>query len=156
MPGITIAEELHVVNILPPVDLNGSAKNSDVFDMENYAHATIIIQAGVTGAAFTVTVEECDDFVPTTVTAIAYAVYKEETDAGDTLGVRTAVAAAGFAASLNNNIMYVIEIDARQLTDGRAKLRVAFTDPAAATVASAVAILSGSRYAQDQSPTAIA
>ena len=61
-----IPNEGHVVNILAPVDINGGAVSSDVFSMENYAHVDIIIQLGVTGAASTVTVEECDDFTPTT------------------------------------------------------------------------------------------
>lgn len=142
-----IAEEGHIVNILPPVDITGG-KTSDVFSMENYAHATIIVQIGVSAAAFTkVIVEECDDFVPTTATGIAYAVYKEETALDDTLGARTAVAAAGLDPSANDNIFYVIEIDAAQLSPGKNKLRLNLTNGVNSVIASAVAILSGARYA---------
>lgn len=155
MQGTNIAEQMHVVNILPPVDINGGA-SSDVFSLENYGHATIIVQMGVTGAAVTVTVEECDDFVPTNDTAIAFNVYKEETAAGDTLGAKVVATASGFVASTNNSIFYVIEIDGSELTDGFNKLIVKFSDGSATTIASAVAILSGARYGNSESPTAIA
>jgi hypothetical protein len=154
--GFVIAEEGHVVNILPPVDITGGV-TSDVWSMANYSHCTIILQIGVSAAAFTaIIVEECDDFVPTTHNDIAYHVYKEETAAGDTLGARTAVAAAGLAPSANDNIMYVIEIDADQLTDGFPCLRLELTNGVNSVIASAVAILSGARYASEQSATAIA
>jgi hypothetical protein len=124
--------------------------------MKNHAHATIIVQCGVSdGAVPTITVEECDDVTPSHSTAIAFNAYKEETAAGDTLGARTAVASTGVAMSTNNGIMYVIEIDAAELTVGYPYLRVCFTDPGASALISAVAILSGARYAADQSETAI-
>lgn len=156
MKGINIAETCHVVNILPPIDITGGVV-SDVFSLKNHAHATIIVQIGVSAAAFTALfVEKCDDFVPTTHTDIAFAVYKEETDSGDTLGSRVAVAATGLVPSANNNIMYVIEIDAAELGDGYPNLRLEITNGVNSVIASAVAILSGARYAGDQSATAIA
>ena len=156
MKGFVIAEEGHVVLATAAVDLNGGVVNSDVWSMANHGHCTIIIGLGVTGAASTVTIEECDDFVPTNTTAIAFARYAEETASGDTLGGRTATAAAGFATSTNDGVFYVIEIDASELSDGRPNLRAVFSDPGAATFASVVVILSGSRYAQAQTATAIA
>ena len=155
MQGWNIAEMGHVVNILPPVDVNGG-KNSDVFDMKNYGHATIIVQIGVSAAAPTVKVQECDDFVPSTPTDIAFDVYKEETAAGDTLGARVANASTGVVASGNDNIFYVIEVDARKLSDGKGKLRLNFSDPSGSCIASAVAVLSGARFGNTLSPTAIA
>lgn len=156
MSRMVIAEEGHVVNIIPPVDINGAAKNSDVFSMKNYSHATIILTLGVTGAASTVTLEECDNFTPSTATAIAFKYYAETTDAGDTLGARTAATSSGFATSTNNNITYVIEVDSSELTDGYPCLRLAMSDPSASTIVSAVAILTGARYGGDQSATVIA
>jgi len=156
MSGINIAETCHVVNILPPIDITGGA-TSDVFSMENYSHASIIVQVGVSAAAFTkLIVEACDNFTPSTHTDMAFNVYKEETDSGDTLGTRVAVAAAGVTPSANDNIMYVIELDAAELGDGTDKLRLEITNGVNSVIASAVAILSGSRYAGDQSATAIA
>jgi len=52
--------------------------------------------------------------------------------------------------------MYVIELDADQLSAGSPWVQVQFTDPGGATLGSAVAILSEARYGSDQSPNAIA
>jgi len=153
---MNIAEEGHVVNILPPVDITGG-KTGDIFSMENYDHVTIIVQVGVSAAAFTkIIVNECTDFAGTGATAIAFNVYKEETAAGDTLGARTAVTSSGVTPSANDNIFYVIELDASELSDGSNFVQLSLTNGANSVIASAVAILTRSRYAQDQSATAIA
>lgn len=155
MKGFHAALDGHPVNILAPVDINGGV-NTDVFSMKNHSHVSIIIQLGVTGAASTVTLEECDDFVPTNSTAINFEVYKEETASGDTLGARVSVAAAGFATSTNDGVFYVIELDASELLVDFPNVRLVFSDPSAATFVSVVAVLSGSRYGKEQSATAIA
>ena len=154
--GFFVAQEGHVVNIAPPIDLNDAAKTCDAFSMANYDHASIIIQLGVTGAASTVTVEECTSAAGAGATAIAFNYYAETTDSGDTLSAVTAATSAGFDTSANDNVFYVIELDAADLSDGSPWVRVQFSDPGAATLGSAVAILSGGRYQNDQNATAIA
>lgn len=154
--GCNIAQTCHVVNILPPQDVSG-AVNSDVFSMGKFSHATIIVTAGSTNAdAGNVTVEECDNFTPSNTTAIVFKYAAETTAAGDTLAALTDATVAGIDVSGNDNITYVIEIDASQLTDGRSCLRIAWSACGGATYGSAVAILSGARYASDASATAIA
>jgi hypothetical protein len=153
--GINIVEECHVVNILPPLDIDAAAQTSDYFSMAKYQHASIIIQLGVTGAASTITVEESDDNAGSNTTAIAFSYWKEETAGGDTLSTKQAATTAGFATSTNDGIFYVIEIDASQLSDGFPYLVVKSTDPGAATFGSMVAVLSGNRYSEDVTPTAI-
>ena len=153
--GFHAAIHGHVVNILPPVDINGGAVVSDYFKMGNHAHASIILTLGVTGAASTITLLNSDDNAGGNEATIAFEVYKEETAAGDTLGARVSVAAAGFATSTNNSIMYVIEIDTSFQTVDRPYLVLKLSDPASATLASAVAVLSGSRFAQESSATVI-
>jgi hypothetical protein len=155
--GINVAEECHVVNILPPQSISG-ATVADIFSMENYAHATIIVTAGSTNAdAGNITIEECDDFTPTNDTAIDFYYYAETTAAGDTLGARTlAEAATGIDVSANDNITYVIEIDAAELSEGYPCIELKWSAPGGATLVSAVAVLSGARYRGDQSATAIA
>ena len=155
MSRFYIPNEGHLVNILAPVDINGG-KSSDVFSMEGYSHVDIIIQLGVTHAASTVTVEECDDFTPTIDTAIAFSYYSETTAGGDTLSVKAAADTAGFATSANDGVFYVISIDASQLSDGYPCLIVKFSNPGGATFGSAVAVLSGARYGNEASATAIA
>lgn len=155
MKGVNIAENMHVVNILPPIDITGGA-TGDVFNMANYAHATIIIQIGVSAAAFTkILVNECTAADATGATAIAHYIYKEETATGDTLGARTAVAAAGTTPDAADTIFYVIELDASELSAGSNYVQLSLTNGVNSVIASAVAILSGARYAQDQSPTAL-
>lgn len=156
MAGINVAEMGHVVNILPPVDISGG-KTGDVFSMENYSHATIIVQVGVSAAAFTkILVNECTAFAGTNATAIAYNYYKEETASGDTLSAKTAATTAGVTPTANDNVFYVIEIDASELSDGYNFVQLQLTNGTNSVIASAVAILSGSRYAGTQSATAIA
>ncbi len=155
MSKINLAEQGHVVSIWPPSDIDSAARTSDYFSMANYSHASIVLTLGVTGAASTITLEESDDNAGNDTTAIAFTVYKEETALGDTLGDKVAVAAAGFATSTNDGIIYVIEVDADQLTDGYPYLVLKMSDPAVATFVSAVAVLSGARYAEETTATAI-
>ena len=154
--GFYAAQEGHIVNALPPVDISGG-KFSDVWSMAKHAHATIIIQIGVSAAAFTkIILNACDDFVPTNRTAIPFNLFSEETAAGDTLAAKEAVAAAGKTPSAADTIMYVIEVDASDLPQGSPNLEVSLTNGTNSVIASVVAILSGSRFAEDQSATAIA
>lgn len=150
------AQDGHIVNALPPIDITGGV-TSDVWSMKKHAHATIIVQIGVSAAAFTkIILLACDDFTPSNTSAIAFRQYAEETAAGDTLSAVTAVAAAGTTPSANNNIMYVIEIDSAELPAGYPNLQLSLTNGANSVIASAVVILSGSRYAEDANATAIA
>lgn len=153
--GFVLAEDGHVVMATAPIDITAGG-TTDVWSMENYAHASIIIALGVTNAASAITVEECDNFTPSTHPAIGFSYYAEETDGGDTLGARTTVGVGGFSTSANDGIFYVIEVDASQLSDGFGHMRLSFGSPSGTTIASIIVILSGSRYAEEQSPTAIA
>jgi len=156
MQGINIAEMGHIVNVLPPVDITGGT-TGDRFKMTNYGHATVIVQVGVSAAAWTATlVKECTAATGGTATAIGFSYYAEETAAGDTLGAKQTATTTGIAApSANNGIFYVIEIDARELSDGYPWIEVSFTNGANSVIASVVAVLSGSRFGNDQSATAI-
>ena len=156
MKGIVLSEVGHPVNILPPIDITGGA-TGDVFSMAKYAHATIVIQIGVSSAAFTkIILNECTVLDATGATAIAFSVYKEETAAGDTLGARTAVLAAGVTPSANDTIMYIIELDASELTVDSHFVQLSLTNTTNSVIASAFAWLTGARYPEEQSPTAIA
>jgi len=151
------AQSGHWALIQPPVDVAAGGVTSDIFTLRNYAHASIIIQVGATGAASTVTVEECDDFVPTMATAIGFDYYSETNAGGDTLGAKQTATASGFATTAADNTFYVIEIDGRVLTDGFPNLRVKMSDPGAVPMLCSIAVvLSGARYAEDQNATALA
>ena len=85
-----------------------------------------------------------------------FSYYAETTAAGDTLGSRTAATVAGIDVSANDNITYIIEIDAEELTEGYPNLRLAWSAPGGATLVSAVVVLSGLAYQGDQTRTQIA
>lgn len=154
--GITIAEQCHIVNATPPVDVGAGTVISDVWDMKNYAHASIIITMGAVAATTTFTLFEATDSVAGTEVAINYDYYAETTVAGDTLGARTATAGGtGFASGTNNSTTFVIEVDASELSDGYNWMRIKAAS-AGAALHSIMVILSGARYQQAVTPTAIA
>jgi hypothetical protein len=153
---MVLSQEAHIINILPPQSIEG-AVTSDVFSMKDASHATIIVTCGATDAdAGNVTIEECDDFTPTNDTAIAFKYAAETTAAGDTLGALTAATTAGIDVSANDNITYVIEIDAEDLSEGFNNLILKWSAPGGATLVSAVAVLTGLSYQGDQNRTQIA
>ena len=158
MKGFNTAEEGHPMILLHPVSYSG-ATNSDVFSMAKHAHASIIVALGVTDAdAGNITVEECTAADGTGATAIEFNYYAEETALGDTLGARTAVATAdaatGIDVSANDNIFYVIELDATELSEDSPFVRIALSAPGGAQLGAITAVLSGARYAKEQSATA--
>jgi hypothetical protein len=153
MSYFNVAQQGHVVSILPPVDINGG-KTADSFSMENWSHASIIITMGVThstGSVITVS----EGTTATTGTDIAFKMAIEATALGDTLAALTVVSSSGFTSSTNDGIIYVIELDAADLSAGYHWVTLDLATPGGSSIASAVAILSGGRYSGDQSATAI-
>ena len=154
MQGAVLAEQAHFVNILPAVDITGG-KKCQAFNMKNHGHATILLQIGVSAAAFTKIIVQygtATAAIGSDVagnTAMAFSIYVQETAGADqnVLGARTAVAAAGYTPSANDGIFYVIEIDARELPDGNPYVQLVLTNGSNSVIASAVAILTGARFA---------
>lgn len=156
--GIYLAQDAHVVNILAPVDVTGG-KSSQAFSMKNFGHASIVLQIGVSAAATgLVTLDASSDNAGTGAVAIPFDVFKQETAGAlnDVLGTRTPVPSTGFTPAATDGIFYVIEIDTDTLPAGKPYLNLAIANGSNSVIASAVAILSGSRYAGDQSATATA
>jgi hypothetical protein len=160
--GFTVPQDGHLVQLITPHDLNGGAHSSLVCRMKDYKHASIIVSIGTAPrAAGLITVESCDDMTPTTHTEIAFKYFKCETAFeaanSDVMSAIQTGATTGIvpAAGTPNGVMYVIELDSDQLTEGHIGFRISIADPGAASVISAVAILSGG-IATDQSATVIA
>ena len=155
MSYFNIAQEGHLVNVLAPVDINGG-KTGDAFSMENWSHASIIITLGVTHSTGSViTVYECADNAATDDVAIAFKLASEVTAGGDVLEALTAVASTGFTTTTNDGCLYVIELDAADLSAGYPYVVVKAATPGGSTIASIVAVLSGGRYASGISPSVL-
>jgi len=164
MKGFVVAEQGHIVNILPAVDITGG-KKCQAFSMKNYQHATIIIQVGASAAAWTNITLQAGTATAAIgadvagATAIAFRVYKQETAGADkdTLDAGANVASTGVTApSANDNIFYVIELDANELPDGKYYVQLLLPNTSNSVIASAIAILSGARFAERQSDTVTA
>ena len=78
--GINLAEECKVVPLLHPV--SGST-TSDIINMKNYQHASIVVVQGVGASAITMTVRGSDDNASTTSSAISFQYYSEATSGAD-------------------------------------------------------------------------
>ena len=152
-----VAEQGAIVPLYTPIDVDSlaGAQSPVIVLMENWAHATIIVSIGqLPRAAGVITVNSCDDIVPTTETALMFRYYRYETSSklanGDVHGALTwtTTAAAGLIpVATGAEAIYVIELDDAELVMGDVGFTLAIADPAAASVMSAIAVLSGARYA---------
>jgi hypothetical protein len=153
MKGFVIAQEGHVVQALAPVSTSGG-KTAHAFSMKNYQHASIIILRGVQAAQSTsIVLNACTDGSGDNPMPIPFNVFKQESANADVLGPKTAVTSAGFQPTATGGVFYVIEIDAAELPQGSPYIQVVEANGSNADFAAVVAILSGSRFAEDQSPT---
>lgn len=153
--GIYSAQDGHWVPLIAPVDVTGG-KTSPYFNLAKYAHASILLQIGVSAAAPTsVTLNAASDAGGDGAVAIPFNVFKCETAAADVLGAKVACTASGFAPSAVDGIFYVIEIDTQSLPQGLGWAALVITNGSNSVIASAAAFLSGARQASDQSPTVL-
>ncbi len=150
-----VAEQGHVVQILTPLDGGGTAtRTSGYVNMKNYSHCDIILGVGV--SAGTATAILMNSETTSGGDAIAAAYYAEETTTGDVLGARTTLATTGLTIAATNSIFYVISVEATDLQADHPYVGLALSGLDSGTVTCAYAILSGARYASDQSATVIA
>lgn len=155
MKGFVVSQMGHVVQALAPVSTSGG-KTAHCFSMENYQHASIILLRGVQASQSTsIVVNACSDASGDGATAIPFNVFKAESANVDVLGAKTPVTASGFQPTATGGTFYVIEIDAAELPAGLPYVQVVEANGSNADYAAVVAILSGARYAEDQSPTQI-
>jgi len=103
-----------VKGIDPVADAFSGAVSTDVFSMADHKTAVAIITKGVGAVGTsTITVQACDDVVPTNTSAIPF---KYQTIlSGDTPGAITSVAATGFATTAGSSQRYLVYVDASDL-----------------------------------------
>jgi len=93
---------------------NATVPVSDVYSMRGHGRGLFVIYIGVgaTGTQ-TLTVEACDDVVPTNTSAIAF--WSREILTGDTESAITRRAAAGFSTTAGSGKIVLLEVDAKDL-----------------------------------------
>jgi len=147
-----------VKGIDPIADGFAGTKYSDVISMKEHKNCTFLIYKGVsTGGTDdgVITVQACDDVVPSNRTAIPFSYQKINT--GDTPGAITAVAATGFSITAGSSQIIAVYVNASDLTStgyGYVQLKqVEVTnDP---VVVGVVAILSEGKFEEEVPNTAI-
>lgn len=161
--GFRVAESGHVVNVLPPVDITGGT-TSQAVKMALAGHLSFILQIGVSAAAPGLVTVQAGTATAAVGAAVAgaatipFRVYKQETAGAshDVLDTGTDEPVTGFTPSANDGIFYVIEVDADALPAGSPYVQLALANTTNSVIASAVAILSGLRFAGLANPTVTA
>lgn len=105
----------HLVKGLDPVaDAFSGTVYSDVVSMKNHETVEFYIIKGVgTTGTSTITVEACDDNVPTTTSAIAFRYQTVLT--GDTHSAMTEATTAGFTTTAGSSQLYKVSVEAQAL-----------------------------------------
>jgi len=107
-------DQCHVVNVLPPnADVFAGTVNTDIVKAMGGSVTFFVILGTVATGTTTVTIEACDDNVPTTTSAVAF-MYRTYA-ATDLPGAWTACAATGFTTAATTNYMYEIRVDVGDL-----------------------------------------
>jgi hypothetical protein len=118
MSNYKFSEKAHFSMGLAPVadafEGTSGTQYSDVVSLKNYGKVVFLVVTGVgTTGVSAFTVEACDDFVPTTVSAVPF--HYRSYDNSDVPGALTAATSAGFSNTAGSNRIHVIEIDAEAL-----------------------------------------
>ena len=157
MRSLNIFEEAHVVNGVPPINATGG-KSSDIVTLKGYRGFNALWKIGVSAAAATkILVYACDDFAGNNPVAIPFRLCKEETALGDTFDGGSAITAAGYTPSANDNIMYGIFVDAQALASlGKACIYTSLTNGTNSVIADCTVILTGGSAGAGTGETVIA
>ena len=149
------AQDGHIVQLITPQDITGG-KTSPAISMKMYSHASILLFIGISAAAPNkIILNACTDAQGDGAIPISFDLFAAETPNLDVLGPRQPITSAGYAPSANDGIFYVIEVGAAHLPQGFPYLQLEVLNGVNSVLASAVAVLSGARYAGDQSPTVL-
>jgi hypothetical protein len=107
------------VGLAPSADVFSGTVSSDVFSLENFSKAVLLINkaAGATGTSL-ITIQACDDLAGNNPVPIPFNVTLQDAD-GQNRGARTEVAATGFTTAAAANKVYAIELQADHLPEGK-------------------------------------
>lgn len=107
----------HFIKGLDPVaDAFSGTVYSDVVSLANFNSALFTIHkgAGATGTS-TITVEACDDIVPTNTTAVPF--FSKSITSTDVQGAVTARAAAGFTTTAGASQIYAVQVHSEEIAN---------------------------------------
>lgn len=158
----------HIVQgIVPAADRFAGGVSSDVVSLKDYNRVTFIIITGAiedSGVSNLVTVDACDDVVPTNTTAVPF--YHRSlrwSTTVDSWGALTAAAAAGYNLTLNHavaNAVHIVTVTADMVeanAAGKPYVRLTIAETVNKTITAAVLVLLDEpRYPQATPVTAIA
>jgi hypothetical protein len=148
---------IHIVPLIHPVDTTTAAPTTDIFSMQKFNHACIILQTGTNSKGFAITVENCTTAAGGSNDAMSEFYYREMATT-DTWGALTASGGTLTVADGDDQHVFAIEIDADELTAAdHYFVKLTCAAPASGNnYVSAIVILSEPRYMQDIPVTAIA
>src|SRR3990167_509076 len=108
-------ENLHFAKGIAPIaDAFAGTVRSDVYSMRGHGRGLFVIYCGVgTTGTSTLTVNACDDVVPTTRTAVPF--WYRHILTGDTPSAIRRATAAGFVTTAGSSKIILVEVDAKDL-----------------------------------------
>lgn len=142
---MTMMDRLHFAKGIDPVaNAFASTVRSDVYNMSGWYRGLFVVYCGVgTTGTSTITINACDDVVPSNRSAIAFR-YRQILS-GDTEGAQTAATTAGFTTTAGSSKIILCEFDASAL----AASGYGFVELTAVEVA-ASAVLGGIMFIQSE------
>lgn len=156
MGGSEMMEALHFAKGIDPIaDAFAGTVRSDIYNMGTYDRALFVIYVGV-GATGTsvITVNSCDDTVPSTRTAIPF--WYREITATDVEGAISRATASGFTTTAGSSKIVLVEVAAQDLADGHKYVELQAVESVNNPVLGGVHVMLGAaRYKEDVKPTVL-
>lgn len=147
-----LSEKLKIIGALAPAaDRFNTSPATDIINIGKTDKVTFLVyHAGGTTGKATLTVEACNNVVPSLTTAIAFKYRRKTTGASDTWGAVTDATNAGIDTVAAEDTIVEIEVDGSVVaaTD-RAYVRLKLTEAANDPVNAAVIALAPARYVND-------
>ena len=154
-------DNIHVVPVLAPVDINDTATTTDVVGLKEYHAVKFLVSIGNLAANLTITVNKCDDNTPTNSTAIAFKYRKSAAVGTDTMGSWASEDTDGLdlLAASDDDKMVEILVDGAELTavstSERPYVTVTLTPAGAGAALVGVVAVLEPRYQQAVPPSAV-
>jgi len=153
----TLLQNLHAIKGIDAVaDAFAGTVSSDVVRADNYESILFVVHKGVgTTGTSTITVEACDDVVPTTTAAVPF--FYRTVTSGDVPSALTKATTSGFTTTAGSSQLYLVEVRVGDLAStGYNFVRLKATEVVDAAVLGGILILAGNpRNAQPIPATAI-